>query len=235
MRTSKEIADQLNKKGWATDGSPGYTVKDSLRRFQASRVLPNGEPLSIDGGYGDQTEAALFGSYIPTGISLPVLAVKVATALVGVREVPLGSNKGPQVSMILNWVGLSGGYPWCAASSFFSYQQAAMQLCIKNPHPKNAGVLNLWELAGYNVPGMRRITKAEAITNPSLVTIGAQFILKLGDTAGHTGLVSGRSGLRLSTVEGNTNNDLVREGDGQFAINRRRIDDKSLLGFILYD
>lgn len=235
MRTNKEIAAQLNKKGWATDGSAGYTLEDSLRRFQASRVLPNGKPLSIDGGYGNQTEAALFGSYIPTGITLPTLAVKVATALVGVREVPLGSNKGPQVSMILNWVGLTGGYPWCAASSYFSYQQAAMQLGVKNPHPKNAGVLNLWELAGYDVPGIRRITKAEAIANPSLVTVGAQFILKLSDTAGHTGLVSARNGLRISTVEGNTNNDLVREGDGQFAINRRRIDSESLLGFILYN
>ncbi|SOD81037.1 CHAP domain-containing protein [Spirosoma fluviale] len=232
------VAEQirrLRQLGWAVCDTPGYTLTDTLLRFQHASVTPEGKRLTVDGEYGPQTQSALFDVYAPSlAEKLPQRVLVVAASQVGVSEVPVGSNAGPQIDMVLSSVGLGRGYPWCAAFVYWCFGQASRQLGVKNPCPKTAGVLNLWDLAGYRSTGLRRITAAQAQANPALVKPGMQFLLKLGSTSGHTGLVERvGAGGQLITLEGNTNQALSREGTGVFRLSRRTV--KSVnLGFIEY-
>jgi len=217
---------QLNFLGFAVDESvPGYSLRDVLIRFQRA----NG--LEADGVYGPLTQAALFNAAMPNG-SLVAVALRVASAMVGIREVPEGSNKGPQIDLLLKSVGLNPGYAWCAAFAYWCFREASRQLVVKNPCPKNAGVLNMWDLAGYKESGLTRITAAQAKANPALVKPGMLGLLDLGKRQGHIFFVENVAPTgRLGTIEGNTNEGLSREGVGVFRLNRRTIQSVNL-GFI---
>lgn len=228
-------AARLRKLGFAVDATvPGYRLKDVIRRFQMAHLTPNGQPLAIDGEYGPETEAALFSTYIPKGSSLIERVIAVASSQVGITEVPPGSNKGPQIDLVLKAVGLGSGYPWCAAFVYWCFQQACRQMDVKNPCPKNAGVLNMWNLAGYAESGLTRITAEQARKNPKLIKPGMQFILKLGPEAGHTGLIIAvLANGTLITIEGNSNSGGSREGIAVTRLTRRTISSINH-GFVVY-
>lgn len=242
--TVKLIQKRLNELGCGPLKVNGVFDKDNTERavklFQARFPDVTGSPLVTDGKIGSLTWGALFGadtiqhSVMPDS-ELVRAAIAVAKNQIGVVENPLGSNRGPEVDKYLRTVGLDpkkDSFPWCVAFTFYCYQQAALQLEADNPHVKTAGVLDHWNKAKGRT-GALRITHAQAIANPILVTPGALFIMDFGSGNGHTGIVLEVANGRMVTCEGNTSNNGSREGIGVFRRDSRKITDINK-GFIDY-
>ena len=121
---------------------------------------------------------------------------------IGVRE-KSGKNDGPAVKMYLSTVGLSEGYPWCAA--FVKWNLL------------NAGYTQAKAINGMALSCHR---KDRLISNKDNLEPGDVFTLyyaKLG-RIGHTGFFDKRiSSSIYRSVEGNTNEAGSREGDGVYA------------------
>ncbi len=128
---------------------------------------------------------------------------QIYTSQIGVREQG-GANRGEQVEQYLAAVGFAPGYAWCAAFVSWCYQQVDVQ------HPQSA-----W------VPSYSK--------KQNLIYQRGQFIKKLpraGDVfmiwfdrlnrPAHIGFVDEWKGHWVTTVEGNTNDDGSREGDGVY-------------------
>jgi len=148
-----------------------------------------------------------------------------------IREVPLGSNRGPRVDEYLRAAGIdpaSGSYPWCASFIVWCFENAARGLGLASPVPRTAGVHDMWQKAGR--AGFRRIPYEVAIGDPAQVSPGQVFFIDTGGGHGHTGLVVGRSNGDFATIEGNTNELGGREGIGVFA--RTRPVRQATLGFV---
>ncbi|MFD2936296.1 CHAP domain-containing protein [Spirosoma flavum] len=158
--------------------------------------------------------------------------ISIATTQIGVTEDPPGSNRGYSVEQYLKSVGLGSGYSWCASFLYWCFQKAATDLEIKNPAIKTGGVIDHWRRA----PAKAKITAAQARKSPDLVKPGCIGILLLDahTGAGHTFIVEKISGLRLTTIEGNSNNGGSREGIGVFRLDRRKLTDSILVGFLDY-
>jgi hypothetical protein len=138
-------------------------------------------------------------------LELRTRALALAERYVGVREHG-GPNRGPQIERWLAKVGLDPGAPWCAAFLYGVYDESAAGLSMPNPIPRTGGVSKLWSRA----PEYMRYGKP---------TRGAIFVhFSQGTYApgakGHCGLVLGVDGGNMLTVEGNTNAEGDREGDG---------------------
>ncbi|MDO9338759.1 MAG: peptidoglycan-binding domain-containing protein [Caulobacter sp.] len=215
--------------GIDVDGDFGPDTDLAVRTFQARSVDDQGQPLEVDGVVGPATWAALFGqapkATAPATNSLLAKAVAVALAEVGVMEVPLGSNRGPRVDQYLKRAGVNpagGSFAWCAAFSYFVFDEAAAAIGKPNPVPKTAGVHEMWRRAGG--ARLQRFTPAQARANPELVQPGQLFFLDHGGGLGHMGLVVGVDGVRLTTVEGNTTDiSGSREGIGVFKRMARKV------------
>ena len=199
----------------------------AVRLFQSRFPDVTGLPLEIDGEVGSLTWGTLFGaatvpsqSEAPSDLIAEVL--KFAANQIGVREAPLGSNRGPQVDKYLEAVGLDptqGSFAWCVAFTYFCYKTGAERLAVEIPHVKTAGVLDHWNRASSKF----KITSSRAIANPSLVRPGALFIIDLGEGSGHSGIVVEAKDGRLITIEGNTNDNGSRNGIGVFQREARKI------------
>lgn len=122
---------------------------------------------------------------------------------IGVKEQG-GANRGKQVEQYLASVGLGSGYPWCAAFVSWCFQQVDVK------HPRSA-----W------VPSYAR--------TQNLIFQRGKFIKRLprpGDVLmiwyaqlkrpAHIGFVERWQDTWVITVEGNTNADGSREGDGVY-------------------
>jgi len=221
------------------DGDFGDDTETAVRLFQARSVDESGNPLEIDGVVGEQTWAALFGipstparPASPAGGTLIAEVLDIAADQIGVREQPLGSNRGPEVDQYLDSVtpGLHG-QPWCMAFIYFCFAQAAASLNVRNPAPRTAGVKRSFQLAG-STPGATVVTAAEARRDPSLV-VRMIFYIDTGGITGHAGFVADIVGGTLVTIEGNTNNGGTREGIGVFQRTKRKIKDINI-GFALF-
>lgn len=230
------IIAQLNKRGYVSPaGQVDYdaSLKSLVSLFQAQHADVAGRPLAIDGEVGSFTWGSLFGAApvvaAPTGIAGAALGI--AVSQLGVMESPIGSNRGPQVDQYLRSVGLGGGFFWCMAFVHWCFEQAASGQGIANPFPKTAGCAVAWARVRKTAP-QRTVTAAAALADPTIVRPGFVFILDFGGGAGHTGFVKQSLGGPLRTVEGNSNNDGSRNGVGVFELNRRKITDKSLKGFL---
>lgn len=144
--------------------------------------------------------------------SLVKLALAVAGSFLGVKEVPPGSNRGPEVTKFLNSIGLSGGYPWCAAFVWFCIQSAASKLSLANPFIRSGAcvVFERWAR-------LKGILKS----NPEAGDVFLCYSVPEGEgrrRASHTGLVLSvdLNAGTFKTIEGNTNLDGSREGTGVF-------------------
>jgi hypothetical protein len=207
------------------------STKNSVMLFQARFSDVDGLPLVVDGQVGPLTWAALFGArFVPsTSVVAPSVlvgaAIEFAVTQIGVMESPLGSNRGPEVDKYLRAVKLdpaADSFPWCVAFTHFCYKMAAESSGGENPHTRTAGVLDHWAKAAQN-PAARRVLKNQAVANPALVRPGSLFIIDVGEGAGHSGMVVGTANGRLSTIEGNTNNNGSRNGIGVFRREARKI------------
>ena len=222
------------------DGDFGQLTASAVKLFQARSLDSDGKPLSVDGAVGRTTWSALFGTTVvaPTPSRAPpdellrrVIDVAAGEEQQHIREVPLGSNRGPRVDQYLRAAGIdpnTGSYPWCASFIVWCFDNAARGLGVTSPVPRTAGVHDMWQKAGR--AGFRRIAYEAAIGDPSQVQPGHVFFIDTGEGHGHTGLVVGRSGNDFRTIEGNTNELGGREGIGVFA--RTRPVRQATLGFV---
>lgn len=121
--------------------------------------------------------------------------VKLAEAELGVQELT-GHNDGKRVEEYLAAVGLKRGSPWCASFVSWVYQQVGYKL------PRTG-----WSPALF--PEERRVKEVK-----SGVVLGVYFPdLK---RIGHCGLVTSVKGNWVYSVEGNTNREGSREGNGVY-------------------
>jgi hypothetical protein len=231
------IATALAARGSVSISPPGVfdaDFKALIKLFQSQNVDEAGRPLEIDGEVGSMTWGALFGapaaSFAAAG-SLAVSALGMAVTQLGVMEVPPGSNRGPRVNQYLASTGTPPGSFWCMAFVFFCFREAATAAGVANPFPKTAGCLDAWNKVRRSNPA-RLIRRAEALVDPSLVRPGQVFILDHGRGMGHTGFVRQSFGGPFRTIEGNSNPTGSRNGLGVFELNRRKLADPSLRGFI---
>lgn len=122
---------------------------------------------------------------------------------VGVREQG-GANRGEQVGQYLAAVGFDPGYAWCAAFVSWCYQQ------VNIAHPKSAWV------PSYAIQQNLIYQRGEFIRQ--LPQSGDVFLIwyeKLKRPA-HIGFVDEWQNTWVITVEGNTNDNGSREGDGVY-------------------
>lgn len=229
-----------------TPGVFDDALESAVRLFQSRQVDLSGHALKVDGLVGPFTWAALFGppqqpASPPPLAVLPAQALACALSQLGVRETPGQANRGPQVDAYLKAAGIAnpgdnppGGYPWCQAFVYWCLQTACAGLGRSNPAPRTAGVLDHWALAA-NRPGVSRLSALQARGQPGLVQPGQIFIHDHGRGQGHTGFVERvYPDGRLVTLEGNTNTEANREGLGVFRLERRKLSDPELKGFIDY-
>lgn len=148
-------------------------------------------------------------------MTLAQKTLEIAITQIGVEEIPRNSNSGPEVEIYLKSVGLSKGYSWCMAFVYWCTQKAALQLKVKNPLKRTAGVLDQFN------------------SRPFLIAFAPQpgdvFIMDLGKGLGHTGIVEKIIGNTVYTVEGNTNTEGGREG---YKVCRKKRDIKTIKAFL---
>lgn len=229
----KAIADALASKGYAVTSPSGVydeAFKSVVMLFQAQNVDESGRSLHVDGKIGSLTWGSLFGAQPvavpPAGAAGAALGV--AVSQIGVMEQPLGSNAGPMVDKYLKSVNTPSGNFWCMAFVHWCFEQASNGTTI---FPRTAGCLDAWNSA-KKIAGIKIVTRAQAIANPTLVRPGAVFIHDYGSGHGHTGFVRQSIGGALRTIEGNSNNNGSRNGLGVFELNRRNVADATLKGFL---
>lgn len=245
----KAIQAELERLGLGNGFSSGQfdsQMESAVKVFQSRNVDAAGHALKVDGIVGSFTWGALFGfPAIPLSSSLasplPALALATASSQIGVMEIAGQPNRGLQVDVYLKASGIAnpgnnppGGYPWCQAFVYWCFVQAGNALARAVPAPKTAGVLEHWNLA-TPATKVKRVTKAAAQANFGLVQTGMLFVNDYGGGHGHIGFVERvfPDG-RLVTVEGNTNALANAEGLGVFRLERRKINDKELKGFLDY-
>jgi CHAP domain len=146
-------------------------------------------------------------------------ALKIAQTQLGVSEMPVGSNDGPEVRKYLQSVGLGAGFAWCMAFVYWCVENAAKKNDLKNPLIKTGSVLKQ-----YNETNCHKLPKTSRVIKP-----GDVFIMEFKKGQGHTGFVENIKGNVVNTIEGNTNDDGSREG---YEVARRQRPLSSFKGFI---
>lgn len=220
------------------DGDFGEKTEWGVRLFQARHEDGGGSPLDIDGVVGPTTWNSLFDEDQTNVVTAPAAApsisgllaevLEVARSQLDVREVPRGSNRGPEVDAYLTSVSASLlGQPWCMAFVYWCFLKASANIGVANPAPQTASVWRSWEIVNANMHS-RVLTAAAARADPEAVLPGSVFYIDTGGRSGHTGFVTGFADGKLITLEGNTNNDGSREGYGVFTRNKRRLDSINL-------
>lgn len=206
------------------DGDFGSQTFSSVKLFQSRNTDIQGIPLVVDGKIGSITWQILFKEtdVHQTDVASNDLfaeVIRIANTQLGVREDPPNSNRGKDVAKYLKSVGLdanSGHYSWCMAFVYWCFNEAYNKLGKPNPLVKTGGVLRQW-----NETKNKKIKKADAINNPSLIKPGFVFIRNHGGGKGHTGIVVSVNGGYIETIEGNSNNNGSREGVGVFRLTRK--------------
>jgi len=208
------------------DPNFGPKMKQLVKLFQARNVDGEGRSLKQDGEIGSITWAALFGddSVSASDSSADVylariLAVAAREEAKHVREVPVNSNRGPEVEQYQQRAGASPGDPWCCAFVYWCFDEAATAQGRTNPMVRTAGCLDHWNRAPSR--GAQRVLSAKATADPALVKPGMVFIMDHGAGKGHTGFVESVAGGLLTTVEGNTDASRTREGGGVYRLIRK--------------
>jgi hypothetical protein len=204
----------------------GPRMKQVIKLFQARHVDADGRPLKQDGEIGSITWAVLFG---PASVPRPAtpadpflaraLRLAAGEEAKAVREKPLNSNRGPQVNAYLARIGLDPGYAWCCAFVYWCFDEAALSVRRANPMVRTGGCMRHWNAAP--AAGARRIPAHEAVADPSLLRPGMVFIMDHGRGLGHTGFIEAVDGGFVSTIEGNTDASMTREGGGVYRLRRK--------------
>ena len=172
--------------------------------------------------------------------------VDIALKEVGVREVPINSNRGPRVEEFQKYVGAwLVGSAWCAAFVAWVFGQAYPGA---NPAGKqSSAVMGFWS-RNKGREDFVRFLPEDVKSGKYKVEAGDVFVLcnditkipqvRSGAIKGHTGHVGICDGIMLSptkfgTIEGNTNEAGSREGGGVYH-RSRSLDEAKLVGFVRY-
>lgn len=223
----KAVQAMLNMKGCGpvlVDGDFGNETQRAVKLFQTRNMDMNGNPLTVDGKIGAITWAILFGeNTVPAveGTSSVLLnnALGIAISQIGVIEKPAYSNRGKEIDEYLRRVGLNpaaDSYAWCAAFTYWCFDEASKALNKNNPLIKTAGCMSHWNKATCT-----KLLKEDAVANPAKIKPGFIFIIDHGKGTGHTGIVESVNGGFITTVEGNTNNNGSRNGYGVLRLTRK--------------
>jgi hypothetical protein len=134
--------------------------------------------------------------------------VPVAELFVGWVRETTGKNDGPWVEAIQRTTGNKKGDPWCA-----SFVNWVLDIAFRdmNPLPATASCDVLLEFARKN----------QLLTNtpqPGDVFL----VMRTKNDAIHTGIVTEVKADTVKTIEGNTNREGAREGNGVWARERQR-------------
>ena len=149
-----------------------------IKRFQSEAYDWTGGPLEPDGVAGPRTKWALAVADLPRWRRE---ILRIAPLFLGVREDPLGSNRGRQVEAWLAGVGVEPGNPWCAAFVFDVLTRAG-------------------------VPAVRTASARVCLEQFDLIALpspGDLFGWVNTDGTGHVGFVIGDSPEGIATIEGN--------------------------------
>lgn len=219
------------------DPNFGPRMRQTVKFFQTRNVDAEGRPLKQDGEVGALTWAALFGAdAVPRSDRAPdpylgeVLKVAEGEEAKCVREVPVNSNRGPEVNAYLASTDTPPGNSWCCAFVYWCFDQAARKKGVPNRMVKTAGCLDHWKRAAAK--GAKLVRAEEAKENAGLVQAGMVFIVDHGGGKGHTGLVEKVEAGLITTIEGNTDASKTREGGGVYRLVRKIVDINK--GFIDY-
>ncbi len=134
-------------------------------------------------------------------------ALTVVKGELGVAEEPRGSNRGPRVEEYLASVGLGPGHAWCAAFVSWVLAQVEIAHLVSLPVPHSP-----WTPDFLQAPGCRLVEGRDVNVAPGML-----FLLhykRLG-RVGHVGFIEGLDPKNpgcVLTIEGNSNDDGVREG-----------------------
>ena len=220
------LRGQRDLKLTVSDPNFGPKMEQAVKMFQARSLDSQGNPLLTDGKVAALTWEALFGpESVPasasTGDELLAETLRVAAAqqAAGVREEPLGSNRGAIVDDYQLRTGLRPGHAWCACFVYWCFDEAAKHLGRANPVIKTAGCQDHWNRAG--AAGITRISANRAGADPDLIKPGMIFIMGFDGGFGHTGLVESVAGGFMTTLEGNSNSGGGREGIGVVRLTRK--------------
>jgi hypothetical protein len=215
VRSAQMQLNHIYKLGLDEDGIYGNETYKAICKFQSEHSL------LVDGEIGDLTWARLFEipahDVIRTSNVLSLAALNIAETQIQVREAT-GHNDGKEVETYLRSVGLDKGYSWCMAFVYYCYQQASSVIGVPNPLKKTGGVLDQWQAS----------SREHRVVSPQG---GDIFIMDFGGGAGHTGIIQKVDGTTLFTVEGNTNAQNSREGDGVYNRSRKLGTIKGFLRF----
>lgn len=213
------------------DGKFGERTREALFWFQATHIDQNHIFLDADCVVGPKTWWALrnpsgdpqvnkIDPIIPSGLSedrKKVLQIAVSEYKKGVKEVPDGSNWGPEIKKY----GGRPGWAWCALFMNWCFKQALGKYPTGKLDPscyqnwKAAEKLNIWK------------PKKEYAPIP-----GDAFIMQYKDTngrftgKGHTGIVLriSEDGRLFNAIEGNTSN--------RVKVTLRDVSSTKLIGYI---
>jgi len=149
------------------------------------------------------TREAIADGVIPTRGERVLRLIEVARETIGWREEP--GNSGPVVDKILASVGLEGtGAPWCAAWVVYVGDEAFGKK--NNPFPRSA-----WSPDFVKDPKWDR-GRGQTPDRADAFGIYFQSLKRVA----HTGIIEKVDGKWAVTIEGNTNDNGSREGDGVY-------------------
>lgn len=146
-----------------------------------------------------------------------------AEACVGIRETG-GNNKGPMVELIQETVGRAEGEPWCCSFVQTCLAYAELKTGIQSPIFETEHVQTMW--------GKSKLQRVKYSPLKYAIVCWAYE----DSSNGHTGiLIENNRESYMRTVEGNTNGDGSRDGNGVFFKKRSWIRDGKLikLGFLI--
>jgi hypothetical protein len=147
-----------------------------------------------------------------------------AEACVGIRE-KSGNNDGPMVELIQKTIGGADNEPWCMSFMQTCLAYAEEKTGIESPIIASEHVRTTWN----ETPVAQRV-KAYPLKY-AIICWGYE-----GKTSGHTGVLTDyMRNSWMATVEGNTGDSNMREGDGVYAKKRNWHRTGSLirLGFLM--
>lgn len=160
--------------------------------------------------------------YADTAYVEPVIAIKnieagvvtviknpslqeIFTSYLGVREAT-GHNDGVQVEKFLHNVGLTKGFPWCAAF---------VKTCLIEAGVQSANKINGMALSCENKKHFI-LTNRKQLEEPRAGDVGTLYYTNLG-RIGHTFFFDHSVNSTVyGSIEGNTNGEGSREGDGVY-------------------
>jgi hypothetical protein len=156
-------------------------------------------------------------------MSLADKIANIAMTQVGVRETSNNGGDAIAIYQRATWLPV-GAWPWCAAFVCYAIREAMKGGTYTFPRPQTAGA---WDLENW----CRSVDKSARLIKPATsVKRGDVVIYKFS----HVGIATSDMDPiddRVSVVEGNTNGEGSREGDGVYLKRRHLSKIRSVIRF----